>query len=288
MKKLFIAISSLFFAAQMVACGPNADTLKAQGEADSLGLVVAQKDSILNEAFTDIELIASTLNEIATKQNIVVQSSASGEITKTKKAQIMDNINSINELLDKNKKALSNLNATAKKLKEANVKIASLESLIESLQAQVESKDAQIADLLKQIEKLNIAVADLQRRTNELQGDKAELESTITSQEDELNTVYYVIGKEKELVEKGLIDKKGFITIKRTLKNTDDLTQFTKGDRRSLERIAIGGKGVKVITSHPDGSYTLVEGAKRVIDEIVISDHKAFWRNGNFLVISYR
>lgn len=284
---LTISVVALI-ATQMIACGPSAETLKAQGDADSLEMIVAQKDSILNEAFTDIELIASTLSDIATRQNIVVQSSGTGEITKTKRAQIVDNLTVINDLLESNKRAIGNLSAIARKLKAANVRVDGLETLVASLEAQIASKDAQIDNLLKEVEKLNIAVSDLSKRTSELESDNAILETTVVSQDSEINTVYYAVGRERDLIKDGLIDKKGFLEVKRSLKNTDDLSKFTKADRRALKRIAIGGKGVKVISSHPDGSYTLVEGKKRVIEELVVSDAQLFWRNSNFLVISYK
>lgn len=289
MKKRFLSIlATLALGASVVACGPNAETVAAQSTSDSLEMVVAQKDSILNDAFSSIEEIATSLNQIAERQNIVVATSASPEINKTQKAQIVDNLAAISNLLDKNRDAVKKLNATAKKLKAANVKIEALESLVASLEKQIQSKDVQIGDLIKQIEGLNIAVADLRARASELEGDKEQLESTVKDQDVEMNTVYFIVGTDKSLMAKNVIDKKGFIGRTRTVKNTSDMTDFTRGDLRQLDRIKIGAKGVNVVSAHPEGSYTLVEGAKKVVDEIVINDPKEFWRNTKILIISHK
>lgn len=287
-QRILTLLAAIALGASVVACGPSAETIAAQSTSDSLSMVVAQKDSILNDAFSSIEEIASSLNQIADRQNIVVTASASGEINKTKETQIRDNIAAISSLLDKNRDAVKKLNATAKKLKEANVKIDALESLVASLQKQIESKDVQISDLIKQIEGLNIAVADLIVRTTELEGDKDQLQSTVKDQDTELNTVYYIVGTDKSLMAKSIIDKKGFIGRTRTVKNTSDLTDFTKADLRNLDRIKIGAKGVSVVSAHPEGSYTLVEGSKKVVEEIVINDPKEFWRNTKILIISHK
>lgn len=289
LKAKYLAIATVaLLATQMIACGPSADTIKAQNEADSLAMIVSQKDSIINDAFTDIDLIASTLNDIATHQNIVTAYSASGEITRTKRAQIVDNLSIINDLLEANRRNIGSLNATSKKLKAANVRVEALETLVASLEAQIANKDVQIDDLLEQVEKLNIAVVNLSKRTSELESDNTVLEGTVATQDSEINTVYYAVGEERALIKLGLIDKKGFITVKRSLKNTDDLTKYTAADRRELKRVAIGGKRAKLISSHPEGSYTLIEGKKRVVEELIITNSKLFWRNSNFLVISYK
>lgn len=288
MKKSFLTLLALVAATFFISCGPNAATIAAQAAADSLGGVVAQKDSIINDAFASIDEIATSLSQISEREKLVIAASSGAEISKTQKEQIADNISAIGDLLAQNRAAIKKLGAQAAKLKEANVKIDALESLVASLQKQLDDKNVQIEDLVGQIKGLNIAVAELQGRTAELEVDKKTLETTVADQTTEKNTVYYIVGVEKSLMGKNIIDKQGFIGRTRTVKNTSDLTEFTKSDMRTLEHIAIGAKGAKIVSSHPEGSYILVMGARNSVDELVITDKDKFWRNTKILVISHK
>lgn len=288
MKKSILMLLALTVATIFISCGPNAATIAAQSAADSLSGVVAQKDSIINDAFASIDEIATSLSQISEREKLVIAASSGAEITKTQKEQIEDNISAIADLLAQNRAAIKKLGAQAAKLKEANVKIDALESLVASLQKQLDDKNVQIEDLVGQIKGLNIAVSELQGRTAELEGDKKALETTVADQTTEKNTVYYIVGGEKSLIKKDIIDKQGFIGRTRTVKNTSDLTDFTKGDMRTLEHIAIGAKGAKIVSSHPEGSYILVMGARNSVDELVITDKDKFWRNTKILIISHK
>ena len=55
-----------------------------------------------------------------------------------------------------------------------------------------------------------------------------------------------------------------------------------------MERIPIGKAKVKIVTAHPENSYMLVKGAKDVVEELVITDKDAFWKNSKMLVISHK
>lgn len=284
MKKIILMTA---LAVVAFSCGNKAELEKMAFSKDSLQSVVANKDSVINQAFLDINDIANTINMIAEREKIVaVQTSQ--EITKTSKEQINDNINAISELLLKNKNALASLNATSRKLKEANVKIDALTQLVASLEAQLANKNSEIAELSKKLENLNIEVASLNKAVNELQSDKKELQQDVAQKTEEINTVYYIVGLEKDLMKKEIVDKKGFIGRTAVVGSNRNLDSFTKADLRNLERVTVGGKKAKLVTSHPKGSYLEVVGAKGVIDEIVITDAKAFWRDSKVLIISYK
>lgn len=271
----------------MFSCGNSGEVDKLNSTNDSLKNVVANKDSVLNVAFTDINDIANTLSLIAEREKIVAVQT-SGEITKTTKEQISDNINAISDLLLKNKNALNNLKATTKRLKDANMKIEALNDLVASLQAQIEGKNIEIAELSRKLESLNIEVANLSKTVGELQLDKKELQEDVATKTEEINTVYYIVGVEKELIKKEIVNKEGFIGRTAVVGNNRNLENFTKADLRNLERIPVGGRKAKLVTSHPKDSYLEVVGAKGVIEEIVITDKKAFWRDSKILIVSYK
>lgn len=270
-----------------VACGDTAQVQNLATSKDSLMTVVAQKDSIINDAFGSISEIAANIDQITQREKIVT-TQAVGDLTKSAKAQINDNINAINELLEKNRITISRLQGSANKLKAANVKIDALQKLIEQLQAQIQDKDSQLAQLADKIKALNVEVAALGRTVVNLESDKAQLEGTVTEQENAINTVYYIIGVEKELIRKDIIDKKGFIGKTRTVSDNATMTDFTKADARTMERIPVNKAKIKIITSHPTNSYMTVMGDDKVVQEIVITDKAAFWSNSKILVVSHK
>lgn len=287
MKKILILAA---VAAMAASCGPKGDAQDPMAMAnDSLSHVIAAKDSIINDAFNSIGEIAANINQIAERENLVTkQTSAGGELTKPVKEQVAENIMAISELLDKNRATIARLQVSAKKLKEANVKIDALQTLIAQLQEQLDQKNAQLAALTDQVKALKIEVESLGHTVSNLENDKTELQGTVAEQDAQLHTVYYLVGNDKELVQKNIIDKKGFIGKTRVVSDNASMSDFTKADDRSVERIPVGKAKVRIVTSHPENSYMLVKGAKDVVEEIVITDKAAFWKNSKMLVVSYK
>ncbi len=88
-----------------------------------------------------------------------------------------------------------------------------------------------------------------------------------------LNTAYYCYGTFKELKEQGVVTKEGgFIGLGRTEKLTDDFNKkyFTQIDITETTSIDIFSKKVKIVTTHPSGSYKL-EGVDKV-DKLLITN----------------
>lgn len=274
----------LFVSMVVSSCGDKAKMTKLGDQKDSLALVVAMKDSIINDAFINIDEISTSLSQIAQRENLVTKQSSS-EITPTTKEQINENIAAISDLLEKNRLSIKRLNATAAKLKAANVEIDGLQKLVASLQQQLVDKNAQIEEMAEQLKALNIEVAALTNSVRGLEENKAELEGDVAQKTEELNTVHYIVGNEKVLIEEKILDKQGGSKV---LGDGADFSKFTKGDRRQIERINIAGKKVKVVSSHPQSSYMLVMGAKNMVEELVITDKDAFWKNSRVLVVSYK
>lgn len=284
MKKIItlVALAALF-----AACGTGKSTKNAQ--ADSLAQVVILKDSLINDAFNSLSDIAANLTQIAEREKLITnQTSGSGELSKSTKDQIAENIAAISGLLEKNRETISRLQTSTNRLREANVQIESLQKLVAQLQEQLNQKDTQLAELAEQVKSLKIEIAALGRTVTDLEGDKAELQGTLADQDAALHTVYYIVGQEKELMKNDIIDKKGFIGRTRVLGDNADMAEFTKSDSRTLERIPIGGKRVKIVSGHPESSYTLVMSDRNTVEELVINDKDAFWKSSKILVVSHR
>ncbi|MCD7711079.1 MAG: hypothetical protein LUI04_07010, partial [Porphyromonadaceae bacterium] len=97
------------------------------------------------------------------------------------------------------------------------------------------------------------------------------------------NTVYYAMGKKKELKAQGIIVGKTTLT-----GPSVDASNFTEVDLRELSSIDFPPtvKKAVLLTSHPAGSYTLVKEGK-VMTKLTIDNPEAFWSVSKYLVISY-
>ena len=95
-----------------------------------------------------------------------------------------------------------------------------------------------------------------------------------------MNKVFYAFGTSKELREQGIIEARG----KNLLKGDYNKDYFTAVDLRELKTVPLGAKKAKLLTSHPDGSYTLEKDNDGILT-LVINNPEEFWSTSKYLVI---
>ena len=101
-----------------------------------------------------------------------------------------------------------------------------------------------------------------------------------------LNTAYVVVGTKKELKENGIIDSEGgFLGLGRvkSLAADADDDWFIPIPIDETEEIDLDCKKAKLLTSHPESSYSLT--GDQTIESLVIKDPIAFWDKSDFLII---
>lgn len=282
MKNLLYVAIILF----VVSCNnnPSEEFLKLQAERDSLIEQSTLKDETINEFLISLNEIEANLGEIKEKENIVtILSSQNAELGGDVSDQINEDIQLIYNMMLENKKALSSMK---KKLKNANIKIESLEKMIAQMTKQLEDKDAEIETLKNNLKALNIEIADLKVEVDTLKETIESKEQTILEKTDEINTAFYVFGTDKELKEHQVITKEGgFIGIGKIEKLMQDFNKdyFEKIDIRKTRQIKLFSKKARVITTHPSSSYKIYGEEKA--DSLVITNPDEFWRASKYLVI---
>lgn len=239
--------------------------------------ILTTKEAAMGEFIESFNEIQENLNQIKSKEKII-STNQTGELKKSDKDQVLSDIQTIYDLLNKNKQKVSSLSS---KLKASNLKIEALELAVTNLTNQLVEKETEIAELQNQLEKLSADFSTLNIKYNQ--------EKQASDQKTEkLNTAYYIVGTTKELKASGAITKEGgFIGLGKVaeLNSTLNPGYFNKVDISKVKDIPIGGKQVKLITPHPDGSYKLVEGASATI-KLTITDTEKFWSLSKFLIIS--
>ena len=145
-----------------------------------------------------------------------------------------------------------------------------------------------LADKNVQVQTLTEEVTGLNTQVTELSTEKASLEGEIKNRDNILNTGYYIIGSEKELLSKEIVYKSGFIG--RTLKINENrsLDSFTQVDIRNLDHVMIGQKKATLVSSHPAESYEFVMADDGTFESLQIKDKNKFWEYSKVMVISYK
>ena len=289
MRKIFYL---LLIAVMFSTTGCNRKEIaRLQAKNDSLMMAGSSKDANLVEFVDAFNSIQSNLDSIKQKEVIIDKTAKGGfEVKGDRKEQIQSDINYIYSLLQKNRLLVADL---ASKLKKSNKHVAELEKMIENLNKQITEKDGQIADLKEELNKMNIQVQNLSTEVTSLNTNVANLSSenkekqrVIEAKTAELNTAYYVIGTLKELKDKNIIKKEGFLGTAKDVNSEIDKSLMTKVDITTVTSIPIMKKKATVISSHPASSYK-IEGEKSA-DNLVILNQAEFWSLSKVLVISVK
>ena len=234
-----------------------------------------EKDAAIQELVSSFNEIQENLNAIKEKEKIISKVTSDGDV-KSKEDQIKEDIQSIYDLMAKNKDRIGSL---SKKLKNSKLKIEGLEKMIENMQATLNLKDSEIEELKTKIEGLNVELSNL--TTNY----KA-VENESNQKTEIINTAFYAIGTSKELKEKNVITKEGgIIGLGKTTKLSSDFNKeyFTKINIEKTTSINLGAKKIKMLTTHPSSSYKLV--GEKPIEKLEITNTKEFWSASKYLVI---
>ena len=230
---------------------------------------------IINEVENNLQAIRDAEGMLTVKQEGSERDQLVSELLQIKE-RMADNrarLDSLSEVLENSGRNNGNLRAQIKKLQ---AQIAEKEEMIAGLQATIAEKDGKIADLNTKVEGLN---NELDNANNEIKN----LNDQALAQTDEMNTVYYIGAKAKELKEKGII-----LSAKKIFKGDIPTKEFTKADMRKLNTIVFQTKKAVVLTTHPVESYTLTKDKDADGNKIVtleITNPEQFWKVTRYLVV---
>ena len=279
--------AALGVVALLASCVSRQVAVEAESRSDSLELVVSAKDSLINAVFADINAISENLALIKSRENLITVAGES-EGGRRPVEQIDNDIKAIDRLLRENRAKIESLQRSAAQLRKANLRIDGLEKMIADMNRQLAEKKAEVEQLREslvrmgdEVKSLTEEVAVRSAEVENLSGEKVELQN-------QLNTVYYIVGAEKELRDAQIINKQGFIGRTLTVGRNSNFDSFTMADSRLLSEVPVGQKKATLVTSHPEGSYELVTDANKVVEKLIITDPVRFWESSKILIISYK
>ncbi len=280
---------TVFFAACALAVAScNNDAVKKAEQAaaqqrDSLEQIISQKDNEINDMMTTLSDIEEGFREITEAQNRVTLAK-SGEGTNTRQ-RITENMQFIQSAMKQNKELIAKLK---QQVRESSVKGTQLKKIIDNLTQQMEVKDKQLESLRAELDKKDIHIAELDEQvatlnTNvtTLREENTQKTETISTQDKDLHTAWFVFGTKQELKEQNILDDG------EVLRSNFNKDYFTKIDIRIDKEIKLYSKSAEILTSHPASAYTLTRDANKQY-VLRITDPQAFWSTSKYLVIQVK
>ena len=278
MKKALLFVVALL---SLTACnqkGSGDDKLVQQ--ADSLNRIIAQKDNEINDmigTMNDIEEGFRAINAAEDRVSVARQGEGASA-----KERIQENMQFIQQTMQQNRELINKLRNQPRT---SSVKGDQLRRTLETLTQQMEEKDAQLKALQAelqakniQIEELTEQVSDLSTNVSNLKEESSEKSQTISQQDKQLNSAWFVFGTKKELKEQHIIEDG------EVLRSNFNQDYFTKIDIRVDKEIKLYSRSAKLLTSHPAGSYKLETDANKQY-VLRIENPSKFWSTSKYLVI---
>lgn len=292
MNRITLFIATIIVVSGLTSCVESSSKYKAlEAKLDSLQVSHKMQGAELDELFATINEIEQGLTSIRETENILTVQTADGmEIKEGSKEQIRQDVEAIQaaikgyqaeiEKLKKDKRLQSaqfkkRMNAMQKELEEKA-------EVIENLTRQIEEKDAQIMKQTKQIATLDEVVSNLKNEVSTLSTESSQLKEKVASQEEEIYSVYYIVGSKSELVEAGVMTKGGLFKSSKVSYQAEK-EAFVKIDLRAISEINTNAKKAKVMSVHPQGTYSFVENDGEMV--LNISNPDKFWQQTKYLVI---
>ena len=196
--------------------------------------------------------------------------------------RIRENMQFIQQAMKQNKELINKLK---QQVREGSIKNDQLKKIIDNLTEQMEEKDRQLQSLREELDKKDIHIAELDERVADLNTNVENLTEetnqktqTISQQDKELHTAWFVFGTKKELKEQNILADG------EVLRSNFNKEYFTKIDIRIDKEIKLYSKSAKMLTSHPSSSYTLQRDANKQY-VLRITDPQLFWSTSKYLVI---
>ena len=281
MKKVVIVLATVVALTSCDMIGGGRKQLEAEN--DSLMAVLANRNAELDEMLSTFNDISEGFRQInAAESRVDLQRYAVSEGSLNAKEQLTNDIEFIRKQMEENREQIAKLQ---EQLKKSNNQSSQLKRAVDQLTKELEDKTQRIENLRAELAAKNIQIQELDMTVKALAVARKELADaneakaeTISRQDQDLHTAWFVFGTKKELKEQQIL-KDG-----KVLQGNFNKEYFTKVDIRVDKEIKLYSRSAKMLTSHPSSSYTLQRDANKQY-VLRITDPQQFWSTSKYLVI---
>ena len=272
----------LFVPMVLASCNYKTNAYKAlEQEKDSLLLEEQKKTAQLNQVMAVMNLIEDNFEQIKEAENFVTFQTNQEQLAQDSMSQVLENLDLIKNSLTDNRQQIAGLK---KQLAKSRLMSKDLTKMIERLNSKIQQHTKVITDLREELAQKNVSIQELDQLVTELHENVKNLENNVSerdiqlsSQEKQMNKVWYAFGTRKELKAHEVFTRNGL------LEEGFDKNYLLETDLRNLTEIALYSRKAKLLTNHPASSYVL----DKVNDFLVlkITNPKKFWEISHYLVI---
>lgn len=288
MKPVVLMITVFSVALLLGSCsGSDERYEKLKADYDALQEQMAEKDAIVGELILTLGTIEKNLSLLREKEELIGPGSVSREdISPDVQYRIMKEIRELAMDLTENYNKLASLR---EELARSKIRTDAFRQTVDALNEAILVREGQIDTLKVRLVEMNFEMEELESAIASLHELDSLSRQMILAQATEMNRAWMVVGDEKELLEKGLLEKSGGILgIGSTLKLTGSFRQehFNEVDARTIASVAFRGKKPRVVTAHPEDSFEMSRNTGN--HQLSIEDPEKFWSASRYLVVVTR
>ena len=207
-----------------------------QAQRDSLLMQSADVDGEAAEMMSVISEVEANFEKIREAEKYIsTQSAKQGEMSQDTKQRVNDNFNMINEILQRNKQQLDELN---KKYSSSSKEVATMKNTISRLNKEMLESAGRLSTLQAELAIKDEQIAQLSQDITSLAVEAEQQSATIREQERSLNTAFYVFGTVNELKNQKILTG-GFLRSTRVLQDTFNKDYFLQIDIRETTEIPL-------------------------------------------------
>jgi len=252
-----------------------------QAQRDSLMMLSSGAQSEAAEMMAVISEVEENFAKIREAEKYIsTQSAQSGEMSQDTKNRVAENFKMFNEILQRNKAQLDELN---RKQSGSSKEIVSLKNTISRLNNEMKESATRLTTLQNELALKDERIAQLSQDVTSLAIEAEQQSATIQEQDRSLHTAYYVFGTANELKDQKILSG-GFLQQTRVLQDTFNKDYFLKIDVREVTEIPLYAPKGKLWSTHPEGTYEFVKGSDGNL-VFHITDTQRFWSLTKYLII---
>lgn len=289
MRKTLLLVAVAFVA---TACVSKSEYDRQLAQAAALS---AEKDSLLSEVVATSQFITEVNGEIEKVRSGQPVAARDGEMESLSpteaRAQLLQRVTELTarvkdaeERMGQSRRRIAAMTAgNADLTRKFDSTVAAFQTLVDNQKTEIVALVEQVTTLTAQNEQLREANTALVAEGETLRADKDALLA-------ENNTVYWVAGRQDDLIRRGIIERRGgMLGIGRTsvLARTLAAEEFTEVDRRTMTEIALPdpAKSYRIISPNDMSGLDAAPADGKFKGAVRIANPETFWRPSRFLVL---
>lgn len=273
----------------VLSCGPKKSDYEAlKSENDSLKNIKTELENEVNDYFSIMNQIQESINQIKSAENTISVQSSTQEFDEDAKTKMKEDVQYITDVLKNSKEELDNLKS---RLKSSSLKLGELENTVKVLTQSLEEETQKVTQLQKlladketQLQTLGSTVQLMEKEIQDLASVNEEKNQKLTEQDISYYSAWYVFGTRKELKEQNILTPGGLFSSAKVLENENfNKDYFVRIDSREVREIEFFSKKAKILTTHPESSYSLEKIDGQYV--LNIDNPTLFWSISKYLVV---